>query len=695
MARVIVVVVLAALAGVYVVAGAWGAVLVFGVQCAFTLWSRKGWLLAVQGLLVYAVTLGQGASVAVLGFLAGSLLVTRWWAAAPAVAFSGVVVHHWRHGGDALSTTDLAITTVLMTLVVFGLLRLVERVAEREATRPALAAAAVAEERLRIAAELSDGLGRGLAVIESGARRALSSPSGAAGVLAEVVTTARTSLADARAAAASYRAMSLGPELTTARALLDAAGVAVEVRAAHAEPLGPAGALLASVLREAVTDVARRGAATRCAIETWEEPARGQVLLRVADDGRRTAEDDGPGGLADLARQVAAAGGTLTRGLSDQGRYTVEAALPAPRPAAPARREPPDVSVVLLAAVLVGFSVKALLQIPAALLAPATLALGVIVVMQLRSVTGRHMVALAVMAVLTFAPIPLFGPIWLGTAGFLAGPVLLAFRPRTAWPLVAGVLAAVWGVATLYDLPERANLTVSALTTSLVVYSLLRLAQLVKELQAAKESLARAAVVEERLRAARDLHDLLGHSLAAILLTCELARRLPDPRAELQNVIDMAEHAGHDLRSVTGEQRDLSFAAETESAAKVLAAAGVEVTLRLAHPELPAEVETVLSAVLREAVTNVLRHSSARACEISTFAEDAAIALRVRNDGATVAGPRRGSSGIGNLTTRLATLGGRLTTASEGGWYRLDARAPLDPAGLGGDAYGVGTVARV
>ncbi|NUP03656.1 MAG: two-component sensor histidine kinase, partial [Nonomuraea sp.] len=385
----------------------------------------------------------------------------------------------------------------------------------------------------------------------------------------------------------------------------------------------------------------------------------------------------------------------IGRGLSGQGRFTVEAALPTPRPPAPARREPPDVSVVLLAAVLIGFSVKALLQIPAGLLAPAILALGVIVVMQLRSVAGRHMLALAVMAVLTFAPIPLFGPIWLGAAGFLAGPVLLAFRPRTAWPLVAGVLAAVWAVASLYALPERVNVTVSTLTTGLVVYSLLRLAQLAKELQAARESLARAAVVEERLRAARDLHDLLGHSLAAILLTCELARRLPDPRAELENVIDMAGHAGHDLRSVTGEQRELSFAAETESAAKVLAAAGVEVSVRLAHPKLTAEVETVLSAVLREAVTNVLRHSAARACEISTFAADGTVVLRVRNDGATAAAPRRGSSGVGNLTTRLATLGGRLTTTSEGGSFQLDARAPLDPAGLGGDAYGVGAVARV
>ncbi|MEV0825848.1 sensor histidine kinase [Nonomuraea rubra] len=675
LARVIVVAVLAALSSVYVLAGAAGVVLVFAVQCLYTLWARRWWLLAAQAVLVYWVTLGSGASVVVLGFLAGSLLVTRLWAVAPGVVFSAVVIAYAR-GGDVATTLDLAITTVLMTLIVPGLIRLVERVDELHATRRALAAAAVGEERLRIAAELSDGLGRGLATIMTGVRRAMSGSG--AGELGEVVSAARRSLTDARAAAAGYRAMSLTPELTTARAMLAAAGVSVEVRAGHAEPLGPAGALLATVLREAVTDVVRRGTAGHCLIETVEQS--GTVTLRVTDDGRRTAEDDA---LSDLATRVRAAGGRLAGGLSDQGRHTVEAALPAPQ-RGPDEREPADLSVLLLAAVLVGFSLKALLQIPANLLLPATALLAVIVVMQLRSVTGRHMTALSVMAVLAFAPIPLFGPIWLGTGGFLAGPVLLAFRPRTAWPLVAAIIAATAAVAAAYGQPltAAANVTVSNLVTGLVVYSLLRLAGLAKELQAAREDLARSAVVEERLRAARDLHDLLGHDLAAILLKCELARRLPPERAraELADVLEMAERAEHDLRSVSGEQLDLSLAAEAESAASVLRAARVEVRAGLAHPPLPAEVETVLSAVLREAVTNVLRHSTARHCVIGTAAEGDRVRLTVRNDGARTAEARRGSSGLGNLTTRLAALDGRLTTGVEDGWFQLDATAPLVPA---------------
>lgn len=468
LARVIVVAVLAALSSVYVLAGAPGAVLVFAVQCLYTLWSRSWWLLAAQAGLVYWVTLGAGSSVVVLGFLAGSLLVTRLWAVAPAVVLSAVVIAYAR-GGDVGTTLDLAITTVLMTLIVPGLIRLVERVDELHATRQALAAAAVGEERLRIAAELSDGLGRGLATIMDGVRRALRDSTtaepgdglghglgdrlgdgpgdGPGEKLGEVVAAARQSLAEARAAAAGYRAMSLTPELTTAGAMLSAAGVNAEVRAAHTEPLGPAGALLATVLREAVTDVVRRGTATTCLIETTEQP--GTVTLRITDDGRRTAEDDA---LSDLATQVTAAGGRLAGGLSDQGRHTVEATLPAPR-REPEQRPPADLSVLLLAAVLVGFTLKALLQIPANLLLPAAALLAVIVVMQLRSVSGRHMTALGVMAALAFVPIPLFGPIWLGTGGFLAGPVLLAFRPRTAWPLVAAIVAATAAVATAYGLP--------------------------------------------------------------------------------------------------------------------------------------------------------------------------------------------------------------------------------------------------
>jgi signal transduction histidine kinase len=201
--------------------------------------------------------------------------------------------------------------------------------------------------------------------------------------------------------------------------------------------------------------------------------------------------------------------------------------------------------------------------------------------------------------------------------------------------------------------------------------------------------------VQERLRAARDLHDLLGHSQAAILHTYELARRLIeiDPvraREQLAGIADMAERAQADVRAVSGADPEMSLEAEAASARSVLAAAGLDVHLELAHDRLPAPVSTVLSAVLREAVTNTLRHSVARHCRIETRSGPDTVRLIVRNDGVTRTVGRAPGSGLGNLATRLAAVGGTLTARTDDdGWFLLQAdvatqaenpRAPGRPA---------------
>ncbi|MGW0197866.1 histidine kinase [Nonomuraea sp. NPDC003201] len=647
----IVVVVFAGFASIYVAAGSPLALAVFGVQVAFARW-RSWWLVPLQAVLAYGSVLLSGSSVGVLGFVGGTLLLTRLWPLALAVAASAAL----------LGPADPVISMVLISLIVYGLTKMIDRIDEVNAARLALAVTAAAEERLRIAAELSAGLGRALAAIADGARTG--EPD---------VETARRSLAEARAAAASYRAMSLAPETTTAKAMLTAAGVTVDVRVGHAEPLGPAGALLAAVLREAVTEIVRRRTATTCRIETFTEA--GTVRLRVSHDGARTAGDES---LGDLPAQVEEAGGTLSVGLTDDALVTVEARLPA------TVTEPvPDpggsvLPMALLAAVLVGFSAKALLVAGSPW--PA-IPLAAIVFMQLRSVEGRHPVALSIMAVLTFAPIPLFGQAWLGVAGFLAGPILLAFPWAVALPLVAAIVAVVAAAGALLGLPVPliVNYPISTVVTGLVVYGLFKLAQLARELHESRDGPARAAVVEERLRAARDLHDLLGHTLAAILLKCELARRLDAERArkELDDVLSMTEQAIRDLRTVSGGHRELSLATEAESARSLLATAGIDVLLDLGHDTLAGEADTTLGIVLREAVTNVLRHSSARRCTITTSVRDGAVRLSVRNDGARAAEGRRGSAGIGNLTTRLTALDGRLAVSQEDGCFELTATVPI------------------
>lgn len=648
-AKLIVVLVFAGFASIYVAAGSPLAVVVFGVQVALA-WRRSWWLVALQAAAAYGSVLLFDSSVGILGFVGGSLLLTPMWPLALAVAASAAV----------LGPVDPVLSMVLISLVSYGLTTMIDRIDEVNAARLSLAMTAAAEERLRIAADLNAGLGRALDVIAASARAGTPD-----------VDTARRSLTEARTAATTFRSMSLTPEISTAKAMLAAAGVATDVRVAHAEPLGSAGALAAAVLREAVTDIVRRRTATTCRIETSTDG--GTVRLRVRHDGASAADDQG---LGDLPAQVEAAGGTLTVELTDDARLTVEATLPTPRPRARPDRDS-ALAIGLLAAVLVGFSVKAVLLADSLLLVAP---LAVIVFMQLRSVQGRHPVALSIMAVLTFAPLPLFGHGWLGVAGFLAGPVLLAFSWSVAVPLVAAIVAAVATTGVLLGLPVQqvVNYALSTVVTGLVVYGLLKLAQLAGELRESQDRLARAAVAEERLRAARDLHDLLGHTLAAILLKCELARRLDADRArgELDDVLAMTERAMQDLRTASGEGRELSMAAEAESARSLLTAAGIAVELDLDQGTLGKDVETTLGVVLREAVTNILRHSTARRCTITTSTRDGTVRLTVRNDGVGSSPGRRGSAGIGNLTTRLAALDGRLVITREDGWFELTATVP-------------------
>ena len=118
----------------------------------------------------------------------------------------------------------------------------------------------------------------------------------------------------------------------------------------------------------------------------------------------------------------------------------------------------------------------------------------------------------------------------------------------------------------------------------------------------------------------------------------------------------------------------------------MLTTAGIEVTVNLDHDPLPMfndpAVNTVLSAVLREAVTNVLRHSGARRCRIETEYARGLLQLTIANDGFSRDAVRpQAGTGLGNLTTRLAIVGGQLTAGpEEDGWFRL--RVVLDPARL-------------
>jgi two-component system sensor histidine kinase DesK len=305
---------------------------------------------------------------------------------------------------------------------------------------------------------------------------------------------------------------------------------------------------------------------------------------------------------------------------------------------------------------------------------------------------------LAVQAVLNYALYPVFG-IWaLGMSGLVAGSVLLLLPRRLAWASFAAVVAvAGLAVAVDYDLSMSAYSMAFAALSGLAVYGLSRLADLAVELADANRALAKAAVVRERLRVARDVHDLLGLGLSTVALKSDLVARLidrDDDRAsgELDELLRICARARADIRAVTDDDPRLSLHAEIEYAREILVSSGVEVRTDLADPRVPAGTDAILATVLREAITNVLRHSRARACVVETAVREDQVVLRVANDGladppvpsgngATEACARdpdtSGGRGLANLAARAEAAGGTFAAEVADGWYVVTAAVPV------------------
>ena len=200
------------------------------------------------------------------------------------------------------------------------------------------------------------------------------------------------------------------------------------------------------------------------------------------------------------------------------------------------------------------------------------------------------------------------------------------------------------------------------------------------------EALARIA---ERERIARDLHDLLGHSLSIVALKSELAQRLltkdlDRARTELEEVRDVARTALSEVRTAVRGYRVGSGAGlrqELETATRALETAGVEPDIRtgpeLIAERLDAEHEGVLALALREATTNVIRHADAKRCRIEFIDQGDAHGVEVHDDGRGSKG--RFGFGLRGMRERVASLGGRLDVEATAGTLvrvRFFAEAP-------------------
>ena len=212
--------------------------------------------------------------------------------------------------------------------------------------------------------------------------------------------------------------------------------------------------------------------------------------------------------------------------------------------------------------------------------------------------------------------------------------------------------------------------------TALAMWGITQLVQRNAQLAAAQEQIAELAVTNERTRFARDLHDVLGHSLTVLTVKAELAGRLVrlDPERaeqEIGEVERLGRDALADVRAAVGGYRGASLAAELVSARAALDAAGIEAALPTAVDEVPGERRELLGWAVREGVTNVLRHSGARHCWIRLTPSGVEIADDGRGPGAEPAG----GHGLTGLRERAEAAGAALVLgrAEEGG-FRMRVR---------------------
>ncbi|MEU9049254.1 histidine kinase [Streptomyces sp. NPDC048384] len=314
-------------------------------------------------------------------------------------------------------------------------------------------------------------------------------------------------------------------------------------------------------------------------------------------------------------------------------------------------------------------------------------------------------------------------PLGLLTAAVGAGVVLaalpLAVRNYGLWPVAPALVVAI--VATYLPPRHRRLLVGGAVVLALLPGSLVSLAEgdgesayaalfpaglvaftawvtlgplwawdTARRLDAARRLEAELAVKEERLRFAADLHDIQGHHLQVIALKSELAERLVerDPAraaAEMKEIRQLAADALSDTRAVVRGYRRTSLDDEIANATRVLAAAGIDARMTLAPDavatDLAEAARHLLGLVMREATTNVLRHSRARHAEVDYRIAGGHARLRVRNDGAeehptALDGTALDGTGLRGLAERLEAAGGELTWQHDGDRFVVEAALP-------------------
>jgi two-component system sensor histidine kinase DesK len=291
----------------------------------------------------------------------------------------------------------------------------------------------------------------------------------------------------------------------------------------------------------------------------------------------------------------------------------------------------------------------------------------------------------------------------------LAGAVALTAGDRESWSVLFVYSAAAggigltndrWGARWIFvctaacavvlgavrnvdDRGTAVSISATTLAIGFLMFSFGRLIRANAALRCAQAELADRAVDEERLRFARDLHDLLGHDLSVIALKAQLARRLMDrdPEAaqrELADVETVTRTALREVRDAVSGYRQPALASELAGARTALDAAGIACTVEHAEAALPPSREAVLAWGVREATTNVIRHSGAQRCAIRIAVGLDEATLEVTDDGGATEDGSPGGTGLLGLEERAAAAGGQVVAGPRpGGGFGLELRIPL------------------
>ncbi len=276
--------------------------------------------------------------------------------------------------------------------------------------------------------------------------------------------------------------------------------------------------------------------------------------------------------------------------------------------------------------------------------------------------------------------------------------IALAFRGPRRWVVVLLIVGVchTYLVSQTSTFDARIGIPMVNWVTAAVLYAMTRLVVVLRELRTTREHLARLQVDEERSRISRDLHDIIGRTLVAVSLRNQTAMRLIDVdvakcREQLDQVQSSITAGQAQLRALTSGPVIIGLSSELDTARRLFDRLGIRCSVETVTVEDRA-VDQALAAVVREAVTNSLKHSRPHECRITVRRESLATVLSVVNDGAGAgldaragAGPSGGGTpvtevavgtGLDDIRTRLEMLGGTLDAGAVEGQFRVIARVP-------------------